>query len=204
LTALGGLLGLAVVVALLLPLLFGQFDVSFSSETTLTPTATIPQVTRRAPEPTATPESHASPTTVQLAEYPIVPNQLTPTLFVQAIIPTETTDGNVKMAPTDTATATPSPVIATVTNSVTTGGAAQDSVPLPPDPHSLQHIPTATLTQPQSSTEYVTYVVKPGDSLSSIAARFGTTVGAIMSTNDLQSTLIVSGQVLRISVKRTP
>jgi LysM repeat protein len=43
------------------------------------------------------------------------------------------------------------------------------------------------------------YVVQEGDTLSAIAARFGTTVGAIQAANGLgQSDLINVGQVLII------
>lgn len=45
-----------------------------------------------------------------------------------------------------------------------------------------------------------TYTVVQGDTLSSIAARFGTTVTAIMQANGLSSDLIFVGQVLRIPV----
>lgn len=43
-----------------------------------------------------------------------------------------------------------------------------------------------------------TYTVQPGDTLSGIAARFGTTTQALMQANGLASTAIYAGQVLRI------
>ncbi len=52
----------------------------------------------------------------------------------------------------------------------------------------------ATLTPIQA----VTYTVKGGDSLSIIAANFGTTVQAIVEANNLDSTVIVPGQILTI------
>ncbi|HBY94272.1 MAG TPA: hypothetical protein DEP84_09970 [Chloroflexi bacterium] len=48
------------------------------------------------------------------------------------------------------------------------------------------------------------YVVQRGDTLSSIARRFGTTVQAIMAANNLQSTTIYVGQRLIIPVGQTP
>ncbi len=42
------------------------------------------------------------------------------------------------------------------------------------------------------------YTVRPGDNLTRIANRYGTTVGAIMSANGLHSSVIYVGQVLYI------
>jgi len=44
----------------------------------------------------------------------------------------------------------------------------------------------------------VTYIVQSGDTLNSIAARFGTTAQAIREANGLTSDLIHPGQVLII------
>jgi LysM repeat protein len=44
-----------------------------------------------------------------------------------------------------------------------------------------------------------TYVVQPGDTLSEIAVRYGTTTEALMQINGLPSTTIRAGQVLRIT-----
>lgn len=49
-----------------------------------------------------------------------------------------------------------------------------------------------------SSPGYVNYTVKKGDSLYSIAKSFDTTVSEIMNLNDLSSTVLSIGQVLRI------
>lgn len=57
--------------------------------------------------------------------------------------------------------------------------------------------PTATAS-PIPTASPVTYVVQSGDSLSSIAARFGTTADAIMKLNGLTSTTIYSGTLLAI------
>lgn len=48
------------------------------------------------------------------------------------------------------------------------------------------------------------YIVRPGDTLFGIAARFGTTVDAIMRANQLQSPFIYVGQQLYIPVGQTP
>ena len=50
----------------------------------------------------------------------------------------------------------------------------------------------------QGQTSYSLYTVVSGDTLPSIASRFGTTTQAIMSLNKLSSTSITDGQVLRI------
>jgi N-acetylmuramoyl-L-alanine amidase len=55
---------------------------------------------------------------------------------------------------------------------------------------------TTSLTQGQTS--YRLYTVVAGDTLPSIASRFGTTSQALMSLNKLSSTTITDGQVLRI------
>jgi LysM repeat protein len=57
-------------------------------------------------------------------------------------------------------------------------------------------IPTGTTPPPQQPR---TYTVQPGDNLTAIAARFGTTVQAIMVANNLANpNLIARGQVLTI------
>ncbi|MGM9881362.1 MAG: LysM peptidoglycan-binding domain-containing protein [Bacilli bacterium] len=54
-------------------------------------------------------------------------------------------------------------------------------------------LPTASET-----TTTITYTVKSGDSLYSIAREYNTTVDAIKSENNLQSNLLSIGQVLKI------
>lgn len=61
--------------------------------------------------------------------------------------------------------------------------------------------PTPTPTPP---TEYVVYVVRRGDTLFSIARRYGTTVGAIMAANGLTSSTIYTGQRLLIPTSAAP
>jgi LysM repeat protein len=54
---------------------------------------------------------------------------------------------------------------------------------------------------PLASRATVTYTVKVGDTLSSIAQQFNTTKHAIMETNKLQNDLIVPGQSLQIETR---
>ena len=55
------------------------------------------------------------------------------------------------------------------------------------------------VVKPPPPRKVILYVVKPGDTLSSIALRFGTTPGAIAAANRLRNIhLIFVGQVLRI------
>ena len=58
--------------------------------------------------------------------------------------------------------------------------------------------PTARPT-PTAATRPATYRVRPGDTLSAIAAQFGTTVREIAALNDISNpSLIRVGQVLRL------
>ena len=66
---------------------------------------------------------------------------------------------------------------------------------------SVTLLPTETFTPTASATPtptQVLYTVRTGDTLSGIALRFGVTVEAIQSLNNLNSTLIYVGQVLQI------
>ncbi len=58
-------------------------------------------------------------------------------------------------------------------------------------------LPTPT-SQPRATPTITTYVVQAGDSLSTIAGSFGTTVDALMTANNLTSTIIEVGQELII------
>ncbi|HKP54423.1 MAG TPA: LysM peptidoglycan-binding domain-containing protein [Chloroflexia bacterium] len=66
-------------------------------------------------------------------------------------------------------------------------------------------IDTATVTQPTvTPIQPLTYTVSSGDSLSAIANSFNTTVEAIMAANNLDSTVIIPGQVLIIPTQGGP
>ncbi len=108
---------------------------------------------------------------------------LTPELFPTEIPATQ--------APAQaTATHTPSPVPPTTTATQV-------------QPTATQVPPTATQTPKPTRTPLrtVNYTVKPGDNLTHIATRFGTTVDAIVRANNLPSTVIYTGQVLSIPAR---
>jgi len=52
-----------------------------------------------------------------------------------------------------------------------------------------------------SSTGYTTYVVQSGDYLSTIASDYGTTVQELVELNDLESSRVAAGQVLKVPAK---
>jgi len=68
------------------------------------------------------------------------------------------------------------------------------------DAESSDSEPEPQVDQESSSSDYVEYVVQSGDTLSGIAARYGTTITAIMDANSqiTDPDLIYVGQVLRI------
>jgi len=62
-------------------------------------------------------------------------------------------------------------------------------------------MPTPSATPPPTATpppEPVVYTVRGGDTLYSLARRYGTSVEAIMAANDLGDTLVRPGQRLII------
>ena len=128
--------------------------------------------------------SHESPRLAVIAVVPtvvIIPAAvaLTPT---PEFHPTETRAPNTPAQPIATRTQPPIPPTATATHISPTTTQAPD--------------PTRT---PQRT---VYYTVKPGDNLTHIAARFGTTVDAIVRVNNLPSTVIYAGQALIIPGRR--
>lgn len=75
------------------------------------------------------------------------------------------------------------------------------TVPIVVQPVQPIYPPGTTVT---TTTRYVTYVVKKGDYLSTIAARYNTTVAAILATNGIANpNLIYTGTVLNIVISRT-
>jgi LysM repeat protein len=79
--------------------------------------------------------------------------------------------------------------------------ATVEPTPQPTEQPSPQPTPEST-RRPRSSAsaapEPVTYVVKPGDTLTLIASQFATSVNAIQQANGLGSDVINIGQVLVI------
>lgn len=60
-------------------------------------------------------------------------------------------------------------------------------------------VPTPTPPAPSPAPDYVTYVIQPGDTLSEIAERFGTSYQTLASLNNISDpNLIYAGQTLRI------
>lgn len=100
----------------------------------------------------------------------------TPTKGLMATF-TATATHTATPTPTDTATPTDTPI------------------PAPTDTHT----PTPSPTPP-----YSTYVVQAGDTLSSIASRFGTTADAVKELNGLTSDIITIGQQLLIPSGENP
>ncbi|MCL8207798.1 MAG: LysM peptidoglycan-binding domain-containing protein [Actinomycetia bacterium] len=64
---------------------------------------------------------------------------------------------------------------------------------------------SAAAAAPAATTTSATYVVQPGDTLSAIAARFGTTVAALAAANGLANpNRILVGQTLRVPAAPAP
>jgi len=84
------------------------------------------------------------------------------------------------------------------------GGRADNPTPTPDVLARIQSLlPTATATVPPSPTP-VTYIVKPGDTLSSISRALGITVDELMAANGLRDAdRLAVGQVLVIPVVDT-
>jgi LysM repeat protein len=136
----------------------------------------------------------------------------TPT-FTPSITLTPTQTATITLTPTETPDPElqcdcPSPEIIIVT---ATFSASDTPKPLPiatytsPPAFTLTPtdtpIPTETLTLTPSATPTPTqiiYTVQAGDTLSDIALRFGVTVEAIQALNNLDTPLIIQGQMLQI------
>jgi LysM repeat protein len=95
----------------------------------------------------------------------------------------------------------PTPASGADSTAVPSESVAAASTPpaLSPTPASLPATPAPTTAAPVSPASTQSYVVQEGDTLSAIAGRFGTTVGAIQAANELgESDVINVGQVLVI------
>ena len=102
--------------------------------------------------------------------------------------------------PAPTPTAIPSPT-KKPTPSPTTPPTPTAPPPTPTASPTATVAPTAAPTQaPKAGAKYATYKVRPGDTLFSIAVRYGTTVAEIMRVNGLKSYTIYVGQNLKVPV----
>lgn len=149
------------------------------------------------------------PTLVELkTNTPTLTPSITPTASPTATItttPTETPDPDkqcdcpapevIVITATLGATDTPMPLSSATETATTT------STPTPLLPPTETSTSTETLTPTASVTSTPTqiiYTVQRGDTLGSIALRFGVTVEAIQALNNLDNTLIYTDQVLQI------
>lgn len=95
----------------------------------------------------------------------------------------------------------PSPAASSAASPATTPSPAVTPSPEPSPAPTLQPSPGSTITPTAAPTPIAnqTYTVKSGDTLSAIAARFGTTVAALAAANNITDTRIIHpGQVLVI------
>ncbi len=73
------------------------------------------------------------------------------------------------------------------------------ATPIPPTHTSTPHLPTLTPTRtPTPTPQYIIYVVRAGDTLYSLSRRYGVSVEAIMTANQLTDSNIRIGQQLLI------
>ena len=63
-------------------------------------------------------------------------------------------------------------------------------------------VPSSKTSSQNTSSNYITYTVKSGDNLYSIANRYNTTVSDIMKLNNLKSNLLSIGQTLKIPTNK--
>ena len=62
-----------------------------------------------------------------------------------------------------------------------------------------QQLRIPNVTSPDLDNQYSTYIVKSGDTLYSIASKYGTSVLELMEINNLESTFLQIGQVLKVT-----
>jgi len=120
----------------------------------------------------------------------IIDGRLSPgaAAVVPSATPTPTSPPAPTPSPTERSTPTPTPVPSATT--------APTPTPSPTPVPTIAPIPVPTPPPPPPQQ---TYVVQEGDTLGTIAAQFGTTVGALQSANGIEDPdTIVIGQVLVI------
>ena len=144
--------------------------------------------------PTYTPS--ITPTPTQTATVTLTPTE-TPEPGVQCDCPSpEVIIITATFSPSDTPLPYPSPTDTPMallfTATLESGETLTPTITLPPSPSAT---PTVSITP--TSTQ-LTYTVQTGDTLGGIALRFGVTVEAIQTLNNLTSTMIFVGQVLQI------
>jgi LysM repeat protein len=125
-------------------------------------------------------------TTATPVDTTAAPDDTTATPVDTTATPVETT------VPVETTIATPDetlPVDTTAAPVDTTAAPAETTAPDAPVPDD---------TTAPAEGEYFLYTVQEGDTLESLAKRFGTTVEAIMALNGLTSKTLTPGQVLKI------
>lgn len=140
----------------------------------------------------------------------------TPT-FTPSITPTPTQTATVTLTPTetpnpDTQCDCPAPEILIITATIS---ASDTPLPLPtatktatrtftvtstlvPTETTLPTKPPTPSPSPTFTPTQIVYIVQGGDTLSAIALRFGVTVEAVQTLNNLDTTFIYSGQMLLI------
>jgi LysM repeat protein len=140
----------------------------------------------------------------------------TPT-YTPSITPTPTDTATITSTPTETLDPEnqcdcPAPEILVVTATLSDSNTLEP-LPMVTETATIASTPTATLIPtetslpkdtltpsltPTSTATQIIYIVQNGDTLGAIALRFGVTVEAIQTLNNLDTTLIYIGQVLQI------
>ena len=144
----------------------------------------------------------------QLAPTPTPTPTVTPTptpTTTPTASPSPTATATPTWSPTWTPTATPIAAVPPIGILPTPIPAAPPLLPLTPFPTLLPYptyFPPVIVLPPYSGPTY--YVVQPGDTLFSLARRFGTSVAALQAANGLRGDLIRIGQTLVITSGGAP
>lgn len=113
------------------------------------------------------------------------------------LVPTATQSPSPTSTPTWTLTPTRSPTPTSTTTATASSTPTSTNTPTPSPSPTATMIETLTPTPSLTATPFI-YSVKAGDTLYDIAARYDTTVNAIMEANGLTSTRLSVGQQLII------